>query len=578
LKLLDWLRKYINKYKTLFCVSVSFLFIEALCDLLQPTIMAKIIDVGIAQKNMHVVITTGGLMLLVTAIGAIGAVVRNNVSSRVSQRFGAELRTDLFRHIQGLSYENIEKFDNASLVTRLTNDVTQVQNFVNGMMRIFVKAPLLCIGSIIMAVLLNPSMSLILVAVIPIIVFIIVMSAKTGYPFFSRVQKSIDKVNGVTREYLSGVRLVKAFNRFDFEEKRFSVSNEELAGVQTSAMRVMSIFSPLIMLFVNMGIVVVLLIGGFKVDNGSIQVGKVIAFTNYMLQISSSLMMISTVFTMFVRARASTERIGEVFNTRDTVKSPEKPVESGNSGSIEFDNVSFCYAKASGEPVLSDITFKCDRGQTLGIIGTTGSGKTSLVNLIPRFYDVSGGSVKFGGIDVRELNEHTLRGSIAVVPQKDTLFTGTIADNIRWGKDDATQEEIEAAAKTAQADGFIKNMPDGYGTILGQGGVNLSGGQKQRISIARALIRNPEILILDDSTSAVDVITEAKIRQGLRERSKESIYIIIAQRISSIMAADRIIVLDDGKISDIGSHAELLKRCTVYRELYESQYGKQEVM
>jgi ATP-binding cassette subfamily B protein len=537
--------------------------------------MSKIVDVGIAKKNLLYVYQFGGVMLLVTAVGAVCAVFRNNISSRVSQRFGSKMRSDLFSHIQKLSYQDLGKFENASLVTRMTNDVTQMQNFFNGMMRIFVKAPILCIGSIIMAVLLNPGMSVILAVVVPLIVLIIAISIKTGYPYFSRVQKSIDKVNGVSREYLTGVRVVKAFNRAEFEEERFSDANESLTAVQTSAMRVMSVFSPLIMLVVNSGIIAVLLIGGFGVNNGSVQVGKVIAFTNYMLQISSSLMMISMVFTMFVRARASAERVGEVMKTSSSIPAAAELERQGGKMDVVFENVRFGYMQGSAEPVLSDISFSCAPGETIGIIGATGSGKTSLVNLIPRFYDVTGGRVLVGGVDVRSLDEQSLRDSIAIVPQKTTLFSGTIIDNIRWGSFNAPVEEVEAAAKTAQADDFIKKFPDGYNTVLGQGGVNLSGGQKQRVSIARALVKKPRILILDDCTSAVDVITESKIRQGLRSMSGEMVCIIIAQRISSIMAADRIIVLDDGRICGMGRHDELLSDCKVYRELYESQYGRQ---
>lgn len=566
------MRKYINKYYKLFFLAIFFLSIEAFCDLLQPTIMSKIVDIGIKNRDMDFILKTGGLMLIITGIGAIGAVVRNNISSRVSQRFGTELRYDLFSKIQNLSYENTGKFETASLVTRLTNDVTQVQNFVNGMMRFFVKAPLLGIGSVIMSIILAPKLSLIMLAVIPVVIFIIYLNNKIGYPFFKKVQKAIDRLNSIMREYLSGVRVVKAFNRFDFEEDRFSKSNEELTNIQISSMRVTSLFSPLIMLTVNLGIAGVLWFGGISVDNGSIEVGKIIALTNYMVQISGSLMMVSTVFTMFVRARASQERIGEVMNMDDEVQKTLKPLDPDNKAGIEFHDVSFAYSSNPDKFVLNHINFSCKPGMTVGIIGSTGSGKTSIVNLIPHFYDVSEGYVKVFGTDVREVDEHELRDKIAVVPQTNLLFTGSISDNIRWGNEKADIAEVVKAAQTAQVDEFIKSLPEGYDTMLGQGGVNLSGGQKQRIAIARALIKKPQILILDDCTSAVDLITESKIQKGLREYSSDLICIIVAQRITSVMGSDMILVIDNGKIAGCGTHKELLGCCSIYQDIYDSQF------
>ncbi len=572
---MGYLKKYVSKYYKLFLLAIFFLSVEAMCDLLQPMIMSKIVDTGIKNRNLNFVLQTGAIMLAVTAIGAIGAVARNNISSRVSQRFGTELRFDLFSKIQNMSFASADKFDTSSLVTRLTNDVTQLQNFVNGTMRIFVKSPLLCIGSIIMSVILDPKLSLIIAVIIPIIVIIIFLNNRIGYPFFRKVQRSIDRLNGVIREFLSGVRVVKAFNRSEFEEKRFSESNEELSGVQTSAMRVTSIFSPVTMVVLNLGIVCVLWFGGLAVDSGSVQVGKIIAFINYMTQMANSLMMISTVFTMFVRAHASTERIGEVMDTPDTI-APEKPrkVSAVNTG-IEFRDVSFSYSGKQEKDVLKDISFSVGAGTVLGIIGTTGAGKTSLVNLIPRFHDATSGSVIVNGNDVCEVDEHDLRDIIAVVPQMNTLFTGSIVENIRWGNKSANMDEVVNAAKTAQIYDFIESLPEGYDTILGQGGVNLSGGQKQRLAITRALVKRPSILILDDCTSAVDVITESKIREGLKKYSSDLICITIAQRITSVMSADSILVLNDGKVSGYGIHEDLLKSCRIYRELYISQFGKE---
>jgi ATP-binding cassette subfamily B protein len=540
--------------------------------------MSKIVDIGVKQKDMNYVLYMGGMMIGVTAIGAVAATGRNIVSSNVSQKFGAELRLDLFKKVQAFSFDNINKFEAASLMTRLTNDVTQVQNFVHGMMRIFVKAPLICVGSIIMATIINPPMAVILLAVIPLVSILIYMNMRIGYPFFSKVQKALDKVNAVMREYLSGVRVVKAFNRFGYEVSRFEKNNEEFTGLSVRAARVMAIFSPSITLIVNIGIVMVLWIGGIRVDNGNMKVGQIIAFINYMTQILFTLVMISNVFNMFIRAKASAERIGEVFDERNTmIEKSDSSIEGKVKGRVDLEKVQFSYAETSGEPVLKDISFTCMPGETVGIIGSTGSGKTSLINLIPRFYDACSGVVKVDGVDVKDMTMKELREKIAIVPQKTMLFTGTILENIRWGKEKATKEEVEAAAYVSEAHEFVVNFPEGYATMLGQGGVNLSGGQKQRVSIARALIRKPEILILDDCTSAVDVATEAKIRSALKEYSKGLTCLIIAQRISSVMEADRIIVLNNGEIDCIGTHEELMNLSPIYKDIFQSQIGKEVV-
>ncbi|MEG1795472.1 MAG: ABC transporter ATP-binding protein [Clostridium sp.] len=639
---MKFLDKYIKKYWKPFLLAVACLTVEATCDLLQPTIMSKIVDIGVKNKDLNFVLRMSAVMLGISALGALGAVSRNILASIVSQKFGTELRGDLFSKVQSLSFESLDKYDGASLVTRLTNDVTMVQNFTNGLMRIFVKAPLLCVGSFIMAVRLNPKMSMIFLIVIPIIVLLIVMNMKIGYPFFKKIQKALDNVNSVMREYLSGVRVVKAFNRFNYETNRFKKSNKELSDISISAMRVMAIFSPGITLTVNLGIVATIWIGGIRVDNGNMQVGEIIAFINYMTQILFSMMMISHVFTMFVRAKASAERIDEVFTEENTLKTlttlsegkatnfskdelreqcvtslgvepsskeverdqliqktscknrlDQKVVaesefaqdyhlknsseESEIKGRLDFENVSFSYPGTSGEPVLKDITFSSLPGETIGIIGSTGSGKTSMVNLITRFYDVNSGKIKINNRDIRNMDVKTLRDKIAIVPQKIVLFSGTVMDNIKWGKEAATLEEINEAAQVAQAHEFITSLPEGYNTILGQGGVNVSGGQKQRISIARALIKKPEILILDDCTSAVDVTTEAKIRDALKEYSNKLTCIVIAQRITSVISADRIIVLENGEIVGIGKHQELMEICEVYKDIFRSQIGKEAV-
>ncbi|MFS0774588.1 ABC transporter ATP-binding protein [Neobacillus sp. 3P2-tot-E-2] len=573
---MGFLAKYIQKYWKSFSLAVLFLTFEAISDLLMPTIMAKIIDVGVAGRDIGYVLKMGGFMLLITLLGAVAASTRSILASIVSQNFGSELRSDLYKKIQTLSFKNIDRFERASLITRLTNDVTQVQVFANGLMRIFVKSPLLAIGGLIMATRLNLHLSVVLIVVVPIVAIFIILNLRLGFPMFSKVQKALDRVNGVMREYLSGVRVVKAFNRFDVEVNKFEKTNEEFKIQSISATRLMAVFSPAIMLTVNLGIVAVLWIGGYGVTNGNVQVGHIIAFINYMTQILFSLMMISMVFNMFVRAKTSAVRIGEVFSQEDDLTWKEgqnpAPVEKGR---IDFSNVSFSYEGTSGDPVLKNINLSISPGETVGIIGSTGSGKSTLVGLIPRFYDVSAGSIKVDGEDIHLVDPKKLREKIAFVPQKTILFTGSVEENIKWGKEDAPTEEILKAAEIAGAHDFISASPEGYQTRIGQGGVNFSGGQKQRLSIARALIKNPEILILDDSTSAVDVTTEARIKEGLKKYAKGLTCLLIAQRITSIIDADKIVVMDHGEIVGIGKHEELLRDCRVYQEIYQSQVGKE---
>nr|WP_091728043.1 ABC transporter ATP-binding protein [Proteiniborus ethanoligenes] len=571
---MNYLNKYINRYRGQFLIALTFLILETVGDLIQPTIMSKIIDNGVKRGDMDYVLKLGGIMLLMTGLGAVCAVIRNIVSSRVSQSFGADLREDLYIKIQGFSFDNIDEFQDASLITRLTNDINQIQHFAHGMMRVFVKAPVLGLGAIVMAFLLNPKMALILLGVVPVVGLIIGINLKISYPIFTKIQKALDKVNGVMREYLAGIRVVKAFNRFDYEKDRFRKVNQDLKEVTLKGMRIVAVFNPLVALTVNIGIVMVLWFGGLRVNVGDMEVGKIMAFINYMTQVLFALMIMTRVLNMFIRARASAERVGEVFRAKDTIDVKDEPTPiKGLKGKVEFDDVYFKYS-SSGKYVLENISFSVNPGEALAIIGSTGSGKSTLINLIPRFYDVAKGKVMIDNIDIREFSLSQLREQIAIVPQKVLLFTGSIKDNIKWGDDNATDEEVEMVAKIAQAHDFITSFNDGYNTYIGQGGVNLSGGQKQRISIARALIKKPKVLILDDSTSAVDLITERNIKKGLNEYLKNTTTILIAQRITSVMNADKIIVIDKGKIVGLGVHEELMKSCEVYGDIYRSQIGK----
>jgi ATP-binding cassette subfamily B multidrug efflux pump len=573
---MELLNHYKGKYGKSFFFAVFFVMCETLCDLMLPTIMSQIIDVGIATKNMEYVTLKGGLMLIITALGAFAASARNIISSNVSQKFGAELRLDLYKKIQTLPLQNIDHFDKASLVTRLTNDVTQVQTLVNGLMRIFIKGPFLCIGSLIMAIRLNYNLAIILAVVVPIVGILIIINMKIGFPFFTKVQEALDQVNSVMREYLSGVRVVKAFNRFDYEVKKFSEANTELQSKSVTAMRMMSVFGPGIMLTVNFGIIGVLWFGGIYVNLGEMQAGHIIAFINYMTQMLFSLLLISMVFNMFVRAKASAGRINEIFSQVSNMKWEQPLIEDlAVAGRVDFEDVYFSYQGTADQSIIKKINLTCMPGETVGIIGSTGSGKSSLINLIPRFYDVTSGAIKINGVDVKNINPKRIRQKVAIVPQKSMLFTGTILDNIKWGREDATMEEIKDAARIAQAHDFIAAFPEGYQTKVGQGGVNFSGGQKQRLAIARALVRRPEILILDDSTSAVDVVTEEKIKKELKKYAKDLTCLIIAQRIASVMDADKIAVLDQGEIIGIGRHDELMSFCKIYQEIVYSQVGKE---
>ncbi|WP_353096427.1 ABC transporter ATP-binding protein [Tissierella praeacuta] len=572
---INYLKKYIKRYKKQFLMALIFVIFETMGDLIQPTIMSKIIDNGVKRGDINYVFKLGGLMFLMTALGAISAIIRNIISSKVSQSFGADLREDLYIKIQGFSFDNIDEFQDASLITRLTNDVNQIQNFSHGMMRIFVKAPVIGIGSVIMAFLLNPQMALILLGVVPIVVIIISLNLKMSYPIFTKIQMALDKVNGVMREYLAGIRVVKAFNRFNYEKVRFKKVNDGLKDITLKGMRLVAVFNPLVTLVVNIGIVLVLWFGGLRVNSGEMEVGKIMAFVNYMTQVLFSLIMMTRILNIFIRARASAERIGEVFEAEDTIIVKDEPIKlNGIKGRLEFENVYFKYASTSTY-VLENINFSINPGETLAIIGSTGSGKSTLINLIPRFYDAVEGKVKIDGIDVKDIDISDLREKVGIVPQKALLFTGTIKDNIKWGYENAAAQDVEKVARIVYAHDFITSFNEGYNTYLGQGGVNLSGGQKQRISIARALIKKPAILILDDSTSAVDLITERNIREGLKKYLKETTTILVAQRITSVMDADKILVMDRGKIVGQGTHHKLMKDCEVYRDIYHSQLGRE---
>ncbi len=561
--------RYLRRHLRIFLVSMLFLTMEAVADLLQPTFMSYIVDEGVSQASIDQILHYGLMMLAIAAMGACAAVMRNIFSTRTSQTIGKEMRLDMYAKVQSLSLENIDHLQPASIITRITNDVTQVQNFINGIMRIMAKAPITCIGAIVLIILQTPRQAPVMAAILVVAALLILGNMRVGYPRFGRVQQKLDRLNGVTREFLSSIRVVKAFRAEDEETEKFESASADLASASVSALRAMAIFSPLINLTVNFGIVMLLWIS--RRQDGA-EIGRLMASVNYMTQVLFAVGMIANVINTAVRAVASSNRIQEVLEEQPAQQPPKNALVPEIRGRITFEDASFAYA-GSQKDALSHISFQAEPGETIGIIGPTGSGKTTLVNLVPRLYDATGGRILIDGADVKQIEEKHLRDAVGVVAQKALLFSGSIRDNLKWGRPDADEEAIRRAARIACADEFIRETENGYDTLLGQGGVNLSGGQKQRLSLARALIRKPRILILDDCTSALDAGTEAAVLTGLKETKGRSTMLLISQRSSTVMKADRILCLDNGKLQGCGTHAELMENCETYRALYQSQIG-----
>lgn len=572
LKLLKYLKGPAIFYAIL---APILMLLEVAMDLTLPTMLSNIVDIGIANSDINYVLTAGAKMILFAFLGLIGGVGCSIFSTIAAVNLGQKLRDGLFAKIQSLSFLELDHFKTSSLITRLTNDITQVQTMVMMGLRILVRAPLLCIGGLWMAYRLSQSLSIVFVITIPIILIFVAIVMSKSFPLFKTMQEKIDKVNNVMRENLLGVRVIKAFTMEHKQRDRFNEANDDLMSQSIRAQKIMIILNPVVMLLVNFSVIGVLWYGGYLVRDGLLETGKIMAFINYLTQIMMSMMMVIMISMNFSRAKASADRINEVFATNSSIQENEKTAELTNYD-IEFKNVSFKYHEHS-EEVLKDISFKIKQGNQVGIIGGTGSGKSSLVNLIPRLYDVSEGEVLIGGQNVKTLSLSELRDKIGVVLQESILFSGTIASNFKFGYHEATQDELDDAAKDAQAMEFIQAKEDGYETVVEQRGKNLSGGQKQRVSIARTLIRDPKILILDDSSSALDMATESKLQRAIKERMKESTVIMIAQRISAVMDADQIIVLDQGEISGIGTHEELLKTNEIYRSIAISQLGEEAV-
>ena len=561
------MKKY--KYSTIF--APLSIIAEVLLEISIPVLMSRIVDIGIPRQDLAYIVQIGLLMVLMAILGMFAGALSSRLAAKASMGFASELRNGLFKSVQSFSFSNIDRFSSASLVTRLTTDVTNAQNAFQMCIRMLVRSPVMLIGATIMAFSINSSLVSVFLITIPILAVTLFLITKTAHPRFIAMLKKYDGLNSAVQENLISIRVVKSFVRSDYEKAKFKNANDGLMDASLRAEKVVIFNMPIMQLSVYACIIAILWFGGGLIANGSMETGELISFISYVTQILMSLMMICMAFTNLVISRASLTRITEVLNEQPVIKDSAQEDLEVADGSIEFRNVTFAYYSTAEEVNIKNVNLKIRSGETIGIIGGTGSAKSTLVQLIPRLYDVNQGEVLVGGRNVKDYKLKTLRSSVAMVLQKNVLFSGTIKDNLRWGNAQATDQEIEEACRAACAHDFITGFPNGYETELGQGGVNVSGGQKQRLCIARALLCKPKILILDDSTSAVDTATDASIRDALKTALKGSTKIIIAQRITSVCEADRIIVMDDGSISDIGTHKELLERNEIYREVYNSQ-------
>ncbi|EMX4397636.1 ABC transporter ATP-binding protein [Listeria innocua] len=551
-------------------------FGQVIGQLFLPTLMSNIIDKGVVKGDTDYIWSTGMQMLLISFASVILSVIVVYLASRISMGFGKDLRDKIFTKVEDFSLQEFDKVGTSSLITRTTNDVVQIQNVLYMMMRLMVMAPIMLLGGIIMAVGRDAKLSLIFVVVLPLLLLLVVILGGKAMPMFKSLQKKMDKLNRVIREGLTGIRVVRSFNRNEDELEKFEEANADYATTAIKVNRLLSLMSPLMMLLMNLTSIAIVWIGSIFIGNGDMEVGDLMAFIQYAMQIMMSFMMLSAVFIMIPRAGASAERINEVLDMKAEILNPENPKTSTPPAKLSFEHVTFRYEGAE-KPVIEDITFEAKAGETIAIIGSTGAGKSTLINMIPRFYDVESGVVKINGIDVREMDQSKLRQKIGLVPQKAVLFTGTIASNMRYGKEDATDEEIWAALRTAQAENFVSKLANGLGSRVEQGGNNFSGGQKQRLSIARSLIRKPEIYIFDDSFSALDFKTDAKLREALKAETTKAVTLIVAQRITSVVNSDQIIVLNEGKIAGIGTHEELKESNKIYQEIMKSQLSEEEI-
>ncbi len=568
--------RYLKPYWLFALLCPLAMILEVSMDLLQPTLMSDIVDNGIlgdaaADENLRHVLITGLKMLAFSLIGCFGGIASAAFGTAAAQKMGNDLRKDAFAKVMHMSFQQTDKFTTGSLVTRLTNDITAIQEFVAMSLRMFVRTGMQFIGGIAVILTLNVNFGIVLVISLPVQLIAVAIIMKKASPLFSIVQSRLDKVNSVVQENVSGARVVKAFTREEYEINRFDNANTDLMTTNLKVQKLLATLNPILMIIMNASVIAIIMIGGFQVEAKAMQVGEVMAAVTYITQILMSVMMVGMMFQQVSRSAASMKRVNEVLSTNPVISDGNKSADSDNSGTVEFRNVGFSYPGSSGKPVLSGIDLKAEKGQMIAILGSTGCGKTSLVNLVPRFYDATEGDVLVDGVNVKDYDVDTLRSKIGVVLQKSELFSGTVAENIRWGCETAADEEVKTAARIAQAEEFIDGFNDGYDTMISEKGASLSGGQKQRMAIARAIIKKPEILIFDDSTSALDLSTEAKLHKALRENLSGVTVIMIAQRIASVMRADKIAVLENGSICAFGTHKELMESSSVYRDIYYSQ-------
>lgn len=569
--------RMLKPYRVSVAMVFFLIFIQSLSNLYLPTLMSDIVDTGIVKGDIPYIVKIGGFMLLVAVGGTMCSVIASFLSSKVSSSFGKNLRSKVFSHVENFTLHEFDKLGTSSLITRTTNDITQVQQVLVMMLRMMIMAPLTCIGGIIMAVSKDAKLSLVIVVVIPILAIAIFAVLRKGISLFRSMQTKIDKLNRVLREGLTGIRVIRSFNRIEYEKQRFDEANLDLANTSIKVNQIMASLMPMMMLVLNFSTIAIIWFGAIRMDHGDMQVGDLMAFLQYAMQILFAVLMVSMMFVMIPRASASAVRINEVLDIVPEIKDAAQ-VKNANTkrGYIEFQNVTFSYPGAE-KPAISNISFKTNPGQVTAIIGGTGAGKSTLISLIPRFYDIDSGHILVDGVDVREMSQESLRAKIGFVPQQAILFTGTVTDNILYGNEKASDEEVKHAADIAQATEFILSMKDGFDSPVAQGGTNVSGGQKQRLSIARALVRRPELYIFDDSFSALDFTTDAKLRTALKDEVADSAVLIVAQRVSTVMDADCIIVMDEGKIAGIGDHRALKDSCDVYREIVSSQLSEEEI-
>ncbi|WP_138495425.1 ABC transporter ATP-binding protein [Paenibacillus pinistramenti] len=574
--------RLLKPYRIPVIITLLLVFIQSLAELYLPTLMSDIVDNGVVTGDTAYIWRFGLYMLLVALGSMVCSIIASYFSSMSATGFGKLLRGKVFKHVTNFSLEEFDKIGTASLITRTTNDINQIQQVLVMMLRIMVMAPMMAIGGLIMALSKDRSLTLVFVVVIPVMALVIAAVASRGLPLFKAIQKKIDKLNLVLREGLTGIRVIRSFNRIEFEKQKFEAANRDLTETSIKVNKIFAIMMPAMMIIMNFTQIAIVWFGGHRIDTGEMQVGDLMAFIQYAMQIMFSILMVTMIFVMIPRASASAERINEVLDIEPVIKDGDEKGKASLTGSqqlrgyLEFRNVTFSYPGAE-QPAIQDISFAAKPGEVTAIIGGTGAGKSTLVSLIPRFYDVDSGEILLDGVDIRKMTQADLRSRIGFVPQKAVLFSGTVAENIRYGKDDATDEEIQKAARIAQADEFISKMEEGYAAPISQGGSNVSGGQKQRLSIARALVRRAELLIFDDSFSALDFKTDAKLRAALKREAADATMLIVAQRVSTVMDADRIIVLNESKVAGVGTHHELMETCEVYREIVSSQLSEEEI-